>query len=140
MTPSSFPSPEPGDIVWCRFPRFEDIRPGPKTRPALVLAVEDRQTPVRVRVAYGTSRRVQEVTPWEFAITPDDGEPYRMAGLSQTTKFSMRSVVVLDYTSLWFARAPGLPTRATPKMGVLHPILVKRAQEAHGQAQRWLRK
>ena len=139
MSPKSFPAPEPGDIVWCRFPQLEGIRPGPKARPALVLSVDDARTPARVRVAYGTSRRTHELAPWEFSISPDDVEAFRMAGLSQATKVSMLAVVILDYTSLWFAVAPGLPLRITPKMGVLHPNRVRHAQQAHEEAQRQLR-
>jgi hypothetical protein len=130
----SYPAPEPGDIVWCRFPEFEGIHPGPKSRPAFVLAVDDTRKPARVRVAYGTSRGLARVQVWEFVIGPDDGDAYVLSGLSLATKFSLRQVVVLDYTGHWFEPAPGRPPKPTPKLGVLHPSLVRRAQAAHAAA------
>jgi hypothetical protein len=131
---ASYPAPEPGEIVWCRFPELESIRPGPKSRPALVLSVDDARRPARVRVAYGTSRGLTRISPWEFEIGPDDGEAYTLSGLSAPTKFSLRQMVVLDYTSTWFEPAPGRPRRATPRLGVLHPSLVRRVQAAHAAA------
>jgi hypothetical protein len=133
---AAYPAPEPGDIVWCRFPELDGIPPGPKSRPALVLAVDDARSPARVRVAYGTSRGLTRIQAWEFAIGPDDGEAYLLSGLSMPTKFSLRQVVLLDYTALWFAPAPGRPPKATPRLGVLHPSLVRRAQAAHAAAVR----
>jgi hypothetical protein len=140
VSPKAFPAPEPGDIVWCRFPNMEEIRPGPKPRPALVLSVDDERIPARVRVAYGTSRGTDEVAPWEIVVRPDDGEAYRLAGVNCPTKFSMLKVVVLDYTSHWFGIAPGVPAHVTPRMGVLHPSLVARAHLAHQSASRHLEK
>lgn len=131
---ASYPAPEPGDFVWCRFPEFEGIHPGPKNRPAFVLAVDDARNPARVRVAYGTSRGLTRVQPWEFVIGLDDGEAYLLSGLSMPTKFSLKQVVVLDYTAHWFEPAPGRPRKATPKLAVLHPSLVRRAQAAHAAA------
>ena len=51
-----WPAPEPGDIVWCRFPERPRDKPGPKPRPALVLAVTQRSGGFEVEVAYGTSQ------------------------------------------------------------------------------------
>ena len=126
----TFPVPSPGDIVWCRFPQVEGIHPGPKPRPALILAVDEQAAPIRVRVAYGTSRGIHDLATWEFRIGPEDGAAFGASGLSLPTKFSMRQVVVLDYTELWFSIAPGQPARATPRLGVLHPALVSRARLA----------
>lgn len=138
MSPKTFPAPEPGDIVWCRFPHLEEIRPGPKPRPALVLSVDDSSTPARVRVSYGTSRGTDQLDPWELVIAPDDADAYRLAGVNCPTKFSLLKVVVLEYSAHWFGIAPGTPMRVTPKMGVLHPSLVARAQRAHQLATRHL--
>ena len=132
---TSYPAPEPGDIAWCRFPEFENIHPGPKCRPALILSVDEARKPPRGRVAYGTSRGLSRLHAWEFAITTDDGEAYVLSGLSVPTKFSLKQTVVLDYNDLWFEPAPGRPPRATPKLGVLHPSLVRRIQAAHAAAQ-----
>lgn len=127
----AFPAPAPGDIVWCRFPQFEGIRPGPKPRPALILAVQDDVSPIRVRIAYGTSQGTDELDAWEFRIGPEDGAAFAASGLSLPTKFSMMKVVVLDYTDHWFAFSPGRPPRHTPQLGVLHPSLLPRARAAY---------
>jgi hypothetical protein len=80
-----------------------------------------------VVVVYGTSRRVEQLHAGEFAITPGDGEPYRVAGLSFPTKLDLRKRVMLPYTDVWF-RVPPLPLFGqTPKMGTLHASLMKRA-------------
>ena len=125
----AFPAPAPGDIVWCRFPQVGGLGPGPKPRPALILAVQDDVAPVRVRVAYATS--VDEVEPWEFRIAPEDGPAFAASGLAFPTKFSMLKVVVLDYTDHWFAFSPGRPPRQSPRLGVLHPSLLPRARAAY---------
>lgn len=84
----------------------------------------DDVSPIRVRVAYGTSRRISSIAGTEFLIGPDQPAAYALSGLSRPTKFSMKAIVVLDYTELWFDRAPDVPVRATPQMGILHPSLM----------------
>lgn len=68
-TTKPFPQlPEPGDFVWCRFPRlpgFPDT-PGPKLRPALVIAVSDADH--EVMVVYGTSQKTDKIYPTEFLL------------------------------------------------------------------------
>lgn len=130
MPAAAFPPPVPGDIVYCRFPE-EVGRPGPKPRPALVtgLAQFDEGT-IGVVVAYGTSQRVDQLHAGEFSIVPEDGEPYRAAGLSYPTKFDLRNRVTLPYTDAWF-RVPRRPLFGeTPKMGTLHASLMRRASAA----------
>ena len=134
----AFAPPAPGDIVWCRFPRVEGISPGPKPRPALILAVQDDVVPARVRVAYGTSRGADEVKPGEFRIGPEDGVAFSASGLALPTKFSMLKTVVLDYTDHWFAPAPARPPRQSPRLGVLHPTLLPRARAAYEETVRTL--
>lgn len=126
----AFSAPAPGDLVWCQFPQVEGIRPGPKARPALILAVQDEVSPARVRVAYGTRQATDELAPWEFRIGPEDGVAFSASGLAGPTKFSLLKAVVLDYTDLWFSYAPGRPRRQTPQLGVLHPSLISRARAA----------
>ena len=134
--PAWFPPPEPGDIVWCRFPEERLPKPGPKARPALVLQVgEDRGRPI-VAVAYGTSQKVDRLYSGEFAITPSDREAYDAAGLSHPTKFDLSRTFELDYDDVWFAVPPGAPHGQTPKLGLLHPSLVKRARAAFNAARK----
>lgn len=130
MTRSFHQLPAPGDIVWCRFP--ENLgAPGSKPRPALVLGVgfsdSEKDT---VRVAYGTTKRVGEKFSGEFEITPNDGVAFTLSGLSFPTKFDLKKTEVLPYTEEWFAAPPNPRHGANPKLGTLHPNLMKRAEAA----------
>jgi len=124
---NAFPLPALGDIVYCRFP--ETIgQPGPKLRPALVTGIVEFDDGTRgVVVAYGTSQKTHDLQPGEFLISPQDGEAYRASGLGYATKFDLRSTISLPYTDEWF-RVPPLPLFGqTPKLGILHPSLMRRA-------------
>ncbi len=83
-----------------------------------------------MEVAYGTSRKVTRLHAGEFAISPADGDAYQTAGLSYPTKFNLKKRVQLPYTPDWFAVAPGAPFGRTPKLGLLHPSLMRRARSA----------
>ena len=128
-SPRWFAPPRPGDIVWCRFPE-ELPGPGPKPRPALVLQVGETGGRPVVEVAYGTSRKVDQLYAGEFAISPADGDAFDAAGLSHATKFNLARTFELDYNDTWFGVAPGAPHGQGPKLGLLHPSLVKRARAA----------
>lgn len=136
MSPGWFPFPSPGDIVWCRFQQAKVGGPGPTPRPALVLRVGEAQSHPIAEVAYGTSRKIEELYAGEFAITPADGAAYAVAGLSFPTKFNLSATVELDYNDTWFAVPPGAPHGQAPKLGVLHPNLVRRARAAFNAAGR----
>ena len=41
-----------------------------------------------------------------------------------------------DFNDLWFAVPPGAPHGQNPKLGILHPSLVRRAKAAHDAARR----
>jgi hypothetical protein len=125
-----WPRPKPGDIVWCRFPEDLGPRPGPKARPALVLAVGEIDGDTAVEVAFGTSLKTNRLYTAEFLIGPQDGDAFRTAGLSYPTKFNLARSLQLPYTSEWFAAAPGTPFGQTPKLGILHPSLMRRARSA----------
>lgn len=126
--------PAPGDIVYCRFPE-ELGTPGPKPRPALVVGTGfSRSEKDSVRVAYGTSQRVTELHSGEFAIYPNDGAAFQLSGLSYPTKFDLRRTAVLPYTEEWFCVPPAARHGYTPKLGTLHPSLMKRAQAAYAAA------
>jgi len=122
--------PTAGEIVWCHFP--DHIHPRPKPRPALILAVFDDNAPqFDVRVAYGTSQRTTSLHRGEFAILQDrNAAAYAAAGLSYDTKFDLRQVLDLHYTSEWFSVPPAAPHGQTPKLGTLHPSMVRAVEAA----------
>jgi len=125
-----WPQPKPGDIVWCRFPEDLVPRPGPKPRPVLVLAVGGIEGDTVLEVAFGTSQKTRRLYTGEFLIGPEDGDSYRVAGLSYPTKFNLKKRLELPYTADWFAVAPGVPFGQSPKLGLLHPSLMRRARSA----------
>lgn len=122
--------PTAGDIVWCHFP--DSISPRPKPRPALILAVfEDDAPRFEVRVVYGTSRRTTTLHRGEFSILRDrNAAAFVAAGLSYDTKFDLKQCIDLPYTTVWFSVPPAAPHGQTPKLGVLHPSLVRALQSA----------
>lgn len=130
MTNAWWGEPTAGEIVWCHFP--DDIHSRPKPRPALILAVFDDDAPhFTVRVAYGTSQRTTTLYRGEFAILRDrNAAAYVAAGLSYDTKFNMKQAIDLPYTTEWFSVPPAAPHGQSPKLGVLHPSLVRAVEAA----------
>ena len=129
--PRWWPEPKAGDVVWCRFPDDLSLSVGHKPRPALILTVFDDEAPqYRVRAAYGTSRKTTRLYAGEFVIAPEDREAYRLAGLSYPTKFNLKGLLELPYHEVWFQVPPGAPHGQVPKLGVLHPSLMRRVQAA----------
>jgi hypothetical protein len=131
-----FPLPRAGDIVWCRFPHRGFSVPGPKPRPALVVDIGDLHGEPAVEVVYGTSQKPDRLYPGEFSIAPEDGDLFSVSGFDRPTKFDMARPVYLPYTDEWFAIPPGAPYGQTPKLGILHPSLVRRVRAAHDAAAR----
>jgi hypothetical protein len=127
---STWPEPTAGEIVWCHFP--DDINPRPNPRPALILMVFDNAAlPFAVRVAYGTSQRTTTLYRGEFSILRNlNPAVYETAGLSYDTKFNLKQALDLPYTTAWFSVPPTAPHGQTPKLGVLHPSLVRAVQAA----------
>ena len=136
MNRNSFvPLPALGDIVYCRFPVIQGV-PAIKPRPALVTAlVTFKDGTNGVRVAYGTSKKLTPLFGGEFSITPNDHAAYISAGLSFPTKFNLKKHVDLPYTDEWFSVPPSQPFGQSPKLGILHPSLVRRAQAAFDAVQ-----
>ena len=66
----------------------------------------------------------------EFAIASSDQVAYAAAGLSYPTKFNLIETFELDFNDTWFSVAPGAPYGQTPKLGVLHPSLMRRVEAA----------
>jgi hypothetical protein len=124
---NAFPLPALGDIVYCRFPERIDV-PGLKPRPGLVVGLALLEDGVRaVVIAYGTSQKTNALRAGEFLISPADGEAYRAAGLSFPTKFNLKLRSVVPYTDEWFRVPPHPAFGQTPKLGILHPSLMRRA-------------
>ena len=126
--------PTAGDIVWCHFP--DDIHPRPKPRPALILVVFDDDAPrFEVRVVYGTSQRTTTLYRGEFSILRErNPTAYAMAGLSYDTKFDLKQTLDLPYTTEWFSVPPAAPHGQSPKLGTLHPSLVRALEAAYRAA------
>ena len=117
MSTKYTPLPTIGDIVWCHFPQ-EMGTPGPKPRPALVIAVSTAHN--LVRVAYGTSKKTGSLYPGEFVLDPSDGG-FADSGLEVRTKFDVGNLVTLPFDDTWFAPSPLLKIGTpAPKMGSLH--------------------
>lgn len=113
--------PDPGDIVWCRFPQRPRDAPGPKPRPALVVAVAEHEDGIAVTVAYGTSQKLDRLAAGEFAIRKAENKTaYEMAGLSYDTKFDLRNRVELPWDDTFFTVPPNPTHGQTPKLGSLH--------------------
>jgi hypothetical protein len=123
--------PTAGEMVWCHFP--DDVHPRLKPRPALILAVfDDDAPPFTVQVAYGTSQRTTTLHRGEFSILRDHNRTaYEAAGLSYDTKFDLKQTLDLPYTTQWFSVPPAAPHGQTPKLGTLHPSLVRAVQAAY---------
>ena len=127
-------SPEPGDIVWCRFPQRARDVPGPKPRPALVLTVTDYADGVVVRVAYGTSQRLDRLAGGEFAIRKlEQAAAYALAGLSFDTKFDLNHTFELPWNGHFFGVPPDARHGQSWKLGSLH-ICMKKYLEAAARA------
>ena len=125
-----WPEPAAGDIVWCHFP--DGMHPRSKPRPALVLVVFDDDAPeFTVRVAYGTSQRTTTLYRGEIAILKGNHPAaYAAAHLSFDTKFDLRRLLDLPYSADWFSVPPAASHGQTPKLGTLHPSLVRAVQAA----------
>jgi hypothetical protein len=134
MKPARWGEPTAGDVVWCHFP--DNIHPRPKPRPALVVTVfDDDAPPFVVRVAYGTSQRTTTLYRGEFSVLQvRNPAAYEAAGLSFDTKFSMKQLMDLPFTTEWFSVPPAAPHGQSPKLGTLHPSLVPAVQAAYAAA------
>jgi hypothetical protein len=85
-----------------------------------------------VRVAYGTSQRVRDLFGGEFAILQNNSPAaFELANLSYDTKFDLRQQVDLPYTTEWFSAPPHAPHGQAPKLGTLHPSLMRAVEAAH---------
>ena len=126
-----WPAPEPGDIVWCRFPERPRDKPGPKPRPALVLEVIELADGTKVVIAYGTTQKLDRMHAGEFAIRKhDNAAAYKLAGLSFDTKFDLGKTLALPWDSMFFAVPHDPKHGQIPKLGSLHSGMMKVVQAA----------
>lgn len=123
-------APSAGDIVWCHFP--DDVHLKPKPRPALILITkEDDEGLLFVSVAYGTSQKTHQLYSGEFRISQSEhAAAYASAGLSYDTKFDLSKVIELPFNDTYFSVPPHAPHGQNPKLGMLHPSMVRIAAAA----------
>jgi hypothetical protein len=126
------PPPEIGDILWCHFP--DNINtPQLKARPALVISVYEGEydDEFSVEVAYGTSQRISTLYRGEFAICKANNlVAYEQAGLSYDTKFDLKQIVIIEFTTQWFS-VPPKSIMQTSKLGSLHISMMHELQSAY---------
>ena len=92
-----------------------------------------REDGIEVTVAYGTSQRQSSMVAGEFAIRQQqDSAAYALAGLSFDTKFNLAETLTLPWNDVFFALAPAAEHGQAPKLGTLHPALVRVAAAAIG--------
>lgn len=126
----SWPEPTAGDIVWCHFP--DNIHPRPKPRPGLIIATKvDNDGMIFVSVAYGTSKKTDRLYSGEFRIAKaEHPAAYASAGLSFDTKFDFGKTLDLPFNDTYFSVPPHAPNGQIPKLGTLHPSMVRIAAAA----------
>lgn len=130
MTTQFHPLPAPGDFVWCHFPQVVG-NPGPKARPALVVAVYDDDH--AIRVAYGTRQKTNKLYPGEFVLDPADAG-FALSGLAARTKFDLSQCVTVQFDSDWFAPHQSVyASTPLPRMGTLHSSYMQAVQTALSQ-------
>jgi hypothetical protein len=120
----------PSKIVWCHFP--DNIHPKPKPRPGLIVSTtEDEEGMIFVSVAYGTNQKNDRLYSGEFRIAQSEHPAaYTSAGLSYDTKFDLRNVLELQFNDAYFSIPPHAPHDQSPKLGTLHPSMVRIAATA----------
>ncbi len=125
-----WPEPTAGEIVWCHFP--DNIHPKPKPRPGLIISTKvDDEENFFVSVAYGTSQKTNRLYIGEFLISKrDHSAAYASAGLSYDTKFNLKRILELPFNDDYFSVPPLAPYGQIPKLGILHPSMVKIAAAA----------
>ena len=125
-----WPEPTAGDIAWCHFP--DNIHPKPKPRPGLITSTkEDDDGRIFVSVAYGTSKKTDRIYSGEVRITKgEQPSGYYSAGPSDDTKFNLSNTLRLPFNDDYFSVPPHAPHGQIPKLGTLHPSMVRIAAAA----------
>jgi PemK-like, MazF-like toxin of type II toxin-antitoxin system len=131
-----WPEPTAGEIVWCHFP--DNIHPKPKPRPGLIVSTKEYDEGlIFVSVAYGTSQKTDRLYSGESRISKrEHPAAYASAGLSYGTKFDLRNVLELPFNEAYFSVPPNAPHGQIPKLGTLHPSMVRIAATAFAAARK----
>jgi hypothetical protein len=88
-----------------------------------------------VCVSYGTSQKTDRLYSGEFRISKSEHPAaYASAGLSYDTKFDLRNILELPFNDAYFSVPPHAPHGQTPKLGTLHPSMVRIAAFAYAAA------
>ena len=88
-----------------------------------------------MHVVHGTSQRVDHLEVGEFAILKaSNPSAFALAGLAFDTKFDFKVVLQLPWTEQFFKVPSRAPHGQTPKLGILHPSLIRAAKAAHDAA------
>jgi hypothetical protein len=84
-----------------------------------------------VGVAYGTSKKTDRLYSGEFQIAKNEHPAaYASAGLSYDTKFDLGNALELPFNDDYFSVPPRAPYGQLPKLGTLHPSIVRIASAA----------
>ena len=84
-----------------------------------------------VCVAYGTSKKTDRLYSGEFRIAKNEHPvAYASAGLSYDTKFDLKNTLELPFNDTYFSIPPHAPHSQIPKLGTLHPSMVRIAAAA----------
>lgn len=125
-----WPEPKAGDIIRCHFP--DNVHPKPKPCPRLIIVtMQDDEGKIFVSIAYGTSQKTDRLYGGEFRISRvEHSAACAGAGLSYDTKFDLRNVLELPFNNAYFSVPPRAPFGQIPKLGTLHPSMVRIAATA----------
>ena len=125
-----WPEPTAGEIVWCHFP--DNIHPKPKSRLGLIVSTKaDDEGIIFVSVAFGISQKTNRLFSGEVRISKrKHPTAYASASLSYDTKFDLRNVLELPFNDAYFSVPPHAPHGQIPKLGILHPSVVRIAASA----------
>jgi hypothetical protein len=120
----------------CLVPLPRQHSPQPKPRPGLIVSTkEDDEGMIFVSVAYGTSQKTDRLFSGEFRISKSEHPAaYANAGLSYDTKFDLRNVLELPFNDAYFSVPSHAPHGQIPKLGTLHPSMVRIAATAFAAA------
>lgn len=90
-------------------------------------------------VTYGTSQKTDRLYSGEFRIAKGEHPAaYASAGLSYDTKFDLGKVLELPFNDDYFSVPPHAPHGQNPKLGTLHPSMVRIAAAAFAATRKTL--